>query len=136
MKAAAAMLADHATVREGLLHVLGGGINRVIRDPLPAPLEAMLALLLQPDSLDDLLKTHDLEVTIKHAGTAKGAPVAKAVMTLSSAGPPSGLLGPIAVVVPLQLVPITETGIHNITVSLDGEQVAAIEFEIVKAADQ
>jgi hypothetical protein len=136
MKAAAAMLADHATVREGLLHVLGGGINRVIRDPLPAPLEAMLALLLQPDSVDDLLKTHNLEVTVKHAGTATSTPVAKAVMTLSTTGSPSGLIGPIPVVVPLQLVPITETGIHRITVNVDGEQVAAVEFEIVKAADQ
>ena len=135
MKATAVMLADHATVREGLLHVLGGGISRVIRDPLPAPLGAMLALMLQPDDPDDLLRTHDLEVTIKHATAEGEGSVAKAVMTLRSAISAPGPLSPVAVVVPLQLVPITETGIHRVTVNLDGEQAASIEFEVVKAAD-
>jgi hypothetical protein len=135
MKATAVMLADHATVREGLLHILGGGINRVVRDPLPAALGAMLALMLQPENVDDLLTTHNLEVTIKHAGTEGEGSVAKAVMTLRSTASAPGPLPPVAVVVPLQFVPVTETGTHKITVSLDGEQAASIEFEVVKAAE-
>jgi uncharacterized protein DUF6941 len=135
MKVTAVMLADHATVREGLLHVLGGGITRVTRDPLPAPLGAMLALMLQPDNIDDLLNTHNLEVSIKYTGTEGDGSVAKAVMTLSGAGPAPGPLPPVAVVVPLQFVPVSKTGTHNVTVSLDGKQAAAIEFEVVKAAD-
>lgn len=135
MKVTAAMLSDHATVREGLLHVLGGGINQLIRDPLPAPLGAMLALMLQPDSLDDLLETHNLEVTIKHSRAEGDDQVAKAVMTLRNSAPAPGALTPVAVVVPLQGVPITQTGTHDITVSLDGEQCATIEFIVVKAAD-
>jgi hypothetical protein len=135
MKPTAVMLADHATVREGLLHVLGGGINQLFRDPLPAPLGAMLALMLQPDSLDDLLETHNLEVTIKHVGGEGVDQVAKAVMTLRSAGAGPGPLVSVPVVVPFQNVPITQTGTHQITVSLDGEQVAVIEFAIAKAAD-
>lgn len=127
------MLADHATVREGLLHVLGGGINRVIRDPLPAPLGAMLALMLQPDDPDDLLRTHDLEVTIRHAESE--SLVAKAVMTLHGATSAPGPLSPVSVAVPLQVVPVAETGIHRVTVSLDGEQAASIELEVVKAAE-
>jgi hypothetical protein len=135
MKVTAVMLADHATVREGLLHVLGGGINRVVRDPLPAPLEAMLAMLLQPDSIDDLQETHNLEVTIEHAGTGGKGPVAKAIITLQNATPVPGTLPPVAIVVPLQGVPIRETGAHNIKVVLDGAEVATVEFEVVKAAD-
>jgi hypothetical protein len=135
MRVTAAMLADHATVRDGLLHVLGGGINQLFRDPLPAPLGAMLALMLQPESLDDLLETHDLEVTIKHVEGEDVGQVAKAVMTLRSAGPAAGPLGLVPVVVPFQNVPVTQTGTHQITVSLDGEQVAVIEFVVVKAAD-
>lgn len=135
MKATAVMLADHATIREGLLHVLGGGINQLFRDPLPAPLGVMLALMLQPDSIDDLLETHDLEVTIKHVGGEEVDQVAKAVMTLRSAGPVPGPPALIPVVVPFQNVPITQTGTHRITVSLDGEQAAAIEFLVLKAVD-
>ena len=135
MRVTAVMLSDHATVREGLLHVLGGGINRLIRDPLPAPLSAMLALMLEPDSLDDQLETHNLEVTIKHARAEGDDQVAKAVMTLRGAAPAPGPLPSLPVVVPLQNVPITQSGTHSITVRLDDEPVAVIEFEVGKAAD-
>jgi hypothetical protein len=136
MKATAVILADHATVREGLLHVLGGGITRVIRDPLPAPLGVMLALMLQPDSHEDLQKPHDVEVTIRNEGTQVGTPVAKAVMTLRIGAPGPGPLPPVVLAVPLQSVPITATGVHRITVSLDGEQAGVVEFEVMKAPDQ
>lgn len=135
MKATAVILADHATVREGLLHVLGGGITRIIRDPLPGPLGVMLALMLQPDDLEDLLKSHDIEVAIKYAGPGDEELVAKAVMTLRTGAPGVGPLPPVAVAVPLQAVPINKTGKHHLTVSLDGEQAAVIEFEVVKAPD-
>jgi len=95
----------------------------------------MLALLLQPDDPDDLLKTHNLEVTIRRTAAEGEGFVAKAVMTLRGAASAPGPLSPVAVAVPLQLVPITETGIHRVTVSLDGEQAASIEFEVVKASD-
>jgi hypothetical protein len=135
MKATAVILADHVTVREGLLHVLGGGITRVIRDPLPGPLGVMLALMLQPDDFEDLLKPHDIEVVIKHAGTDGEDSVAKAVMTLRTGAPASGPLPSVAVAVPLQAVPVSKAGTHHVTVSLDGEQAAVIEFEVVKASD-
>lgn len=41
-----AFLCDAATVRENLLHVLGGGITRVWRPSFPAPLGAQLAVML------------------------------------------------------------------------------------------
>ncbi|MGE0488774.1 MAG: hypothetical protein AB7S38_06135 [Vulcanimicrobiota bacterium] len=42
-----AMLCDYATVREGLLHVLGGGINRLWREKFPAQMGVTLAILLE-----------------------------------------------------------------------------------------
>jgi len=38
------------TVREGLLHVLGGGITRLIRGPYPAPLLVDLAAWIEDDT--------------------------------------------------------------------------------------
>jgi hypothetical protein len=40
----AALLADAASVREGLLHILGGGITRVGRPTFPAPLDCVLVV--------------------------------------------------------------------------------------------
>jgi hypothetical protein len=38
------VLCDAATVREGLLHILGGGITRLWRPTLPAPLALQIAV--------------------------------------------------------------------------------------------
>lgn len=45
MKFVSAILCDAATVREGLLHVLGGGLNYMQRESFPAPLNADVAFL-------------------------------------------------------------------------------------------
>jgi hypothetical protein len=51
----AAIICDAASVREGLLHVLGGGITRVWRQDLPAALGVALAVIvdLSPDVMFD-----------------------------------------------------------------------------------
>ena len=46
MRIDAALLCDAATVREGLLHVLGAGVTRLYRSKLPAPLNVMFAVLI------------------------------------------------------------------------------------------
>lgn len=128
------MLADHATVREGLLHVLGGGITRLFRDPLPAPMGVVVAIMLQPADFADLATQHRLEVIITRASDEGDTAVAKAVMTLDATGPDAGPLPAIPVVVPLQGVPITATGVHKIMIDLDGEAAEVIEFEVLKGA--
>lgn len=44
MRIDTALLCDAVTVREDLLHILGGGITRINRTQFPAPLAAALAL--------------------------------------------------------------------------------------------
>ena len=63
MRIDTALLCDAVTVREGLLHILGGGINRINRPQYPAPLGAALALriLLHRTELD---RQHTLEVVL------------------------------------------------------------------------
>lgn len=63
MRVDTALLCDAVTVREGLLHILGGGINRINRPQYPAPLGAALALriLLHRTELD---RQHSLEVVL------------------------------------------------------------------------
>jgi len=59
MRIDTALLCDSVTVREGLLHILGGGITRINRPTFPAPLGAALALrvMVHPTEAN---RTHEL----------------------------------------------------------------------------
>jgi len=60
-----ALLCDAATVREGLLHILGGGVTRLNRPEYPAqlaPLTLALRILVHPSEAD---RTHQLDVRLQ-----------------------------------------------------------------------
>jgi hypothetical protein len=142
VRTTAVLFADAASVREGLLNVLGAGITRLARDPLPGRLDAVLALMLQSDDPEDLQVDHNIEVIITETTADGPTVIAKAVMQLSST-PSSGdpgdmtdLLPTVPLVVPLQNVSIPRTGIYRITTSLDGQEGTAYAFEVVKAPAQ
>lgn len=138
MKTTAVLFADAASVRENLLNVLGAGITRLVRDPLPARLDAVLALMLQPDDVDDLMATHNLEVTITEITPESPVVVAKAVIEISGLpdSAPAVPLPAVPLVVPLQAAPIPRIGFYRITASLDGQDGIGYEFEVVKAPDR
>lgn len=69
MEIAAALLCDAATVREGLLHVLGGGITRIWRPVLPAPLGVVLATVIDIDP-SEVGPPHEIHVTV-HDSTGR-----------------------------------------------------------------
>jgi hypothetical protein len=66
MRIDCALLCDAATVREGLLHVLGGGVTRVTRQGYPAPLGLTVALriLVHPTEAG---RQHKLDVRLQGA---------------------------------------------------------------------
>jgi hypothetical protein len=59
-----ALLCDAATVREGLLHVLGGGVTRAGRAQYPSPLGLTLALriLVHPTEAE---RPHNLDIRLQ-----------------------------------------------------------------------
>jgi hypothetical protein len=67
------MLCDAATVREGLLHILGGGITQTVRPEFPSPLGISLALRVlahptetaHPHKLEVILQDEDGERIVK-----------------------------------------------------------------------
>jgi hypothetical protein len=139
VKVTALLLADHASVREGLLHVLGAGITRIARDPLPARLDVALALMFQADDEADLAATHNLEVVITESSPGSpGQQIAKVIAEMGVLPGVALIPGPnlqIPVVVPIQPVPVPRTGSYEIAISLDGEPVGSYWFEIVKGGD-
>lgn len=128
-----AILSDAATVREGLLHVLGGAITRIFRPLLPAPLGVTLALVIRMDQeVAALGLPHELSVTIRND---------EGVVNQGMAGfqptelpprlePGEKLLIPI-VIPQLQAVATTRYGRHSLEVSLDNGQPTTMEFWVL-----
>lgn len=63
MRVDCALLCDAATVREGLLHILGGGVTRLSRPEYPSPFGVSLALRIMVHSTE-IGKEHALEVLL------------------------------------------------------------------------
>jgi hypothetical protein len=66
MRIDCALLCDAVTIREGLLHILGGGITRLARPEFPAPLNVALAvrIMVHPTECD---RDHTLQVRLVDA---------------------------------------------------------------------
>ncbi len=63
MDISTALLADFAQVREGMLFVASGGVNRSWRPEYPAPLNLALALVIEFDQIESR-NSHDLQVLL------------------------------------------------------------------------
>ncbi len=72
MKLDVALLCDAATVREGLLHVLGGGVTKLSRPDYPAPLGVQLAVRVTGE-WSEASGTHKLEVALVDADSEQVA---------------------------------------------------------------
>jgi hypothetical protein len=63
MDVTTALLADFAQVREGLLFVSSGGVTRLFKDQLPAPLGVFLAIVLELDRIE-AERVHEIQVVV------------------------------------------------------------------------
>lgn len=57
------LLCDAASVREGLLHVLGGGITRLWRPELPSQMAIQVAVIVSVE-IEDFGRPHDISIQI------------------------------------------------------------------------
>ena len=128
MQVAAAILCDHASVREGLLIVVGGGITRLGRNTFPAPLNLGLALLLELHQVE-LARPHELEVLIQDqdggevARIRGGFNVGEADLHLGES-----LLVPMAF--DLRGVGISGPGPYAVEISVDGTHHRSLAFRV------
>jgi hypothetical protein len=132
MRIDCALLCDAASVREGLLHILGGGIARAARPTFPAPLGMMLALriLAHPTEADH---PHGLKVVVNGA---VGQQIAAAEMTmgqiaqevLAQLTPGEEISVPIALNLTQVFVP--SIGTYSVEVLIDGLHQASLPFNV------
>lgn len=129
MEIVSGLLCDAASVREGLLHVLGAGITRLWRPVTPAPLNVTLATVARMDE-GDLDRPHEINFDIR----ATDGLVAHGVGALQTARP-NRLEEGERVIVPfvndLRNASTPFMGRHTISLSADGVFAFEIEFWVL-----
>jgi hypothetical protein len=134
---AESLLCDAATVREGLLHVLGGGINKLTRPAFPARMSLDLALLLTFDEPRAVEGEHLLSVVVRTADSREVGRVEIGFAAREAeALPPDERDRPAVapLVVPLRDVPLPQPGDYTVVVQLDGHELTHNDF-LAKNAD-
>lgn len=126
---AAAFLCDYASVREGLLHILGGGITRVWRDEFPAPLGVGLAVVFELHRME-LGRPHEVQIEIRDADGGSLAEIrggfgADATPAMQ---PHEKALVPFTI--GLHGLAVQKHGDYEATIAVDGQFKRAIQFSV------
>ncbi|NGO09310.1 hypothetical protein G5C60_17305 [Streptomyces sp. HC44] len=138
MKLSMGILCDRATVREGLLHILGAGVTKTSLT-LPTAPDLDLAIMLSSETWSEFAGTHSITVIVRHEdGTETGklqlgweAPDLGQQTDSSGAGEP---MAQVPIVVPLRSIPLTEEGAHFVDLLVDGVNLTTVSFLVTKAA--
>lgn len=135
MRVDCALLCDSVTVREGLLHVLGGGITRLGRPEFPAPLMGALALrvMVHPTESD---RPHQLEARLQAEDGATIARVDIGFELNPSGSERPGEELPVAFALPLHGVAIPHVGAYSFELLIDGVHQASIPFFVEVPGDE
>lgn len=135
MKIGVAALCDRATVREGLLHMLGGGVTQVALPFMPAALDLDLALLVTADDYREFIGSHKIGVTLLRSSDS--LVIAQAEMSFE--GPdvelPEDTPSPsIPLSVPLRGVAVPTHAMYQVSVTVDGKEHTVLPL-LVKMPD-
>lgn len=137
MEIDAALLCDAATIREGLLHLLGGPITRVWRPKLPAPLGIAFAAILSMTP-EELALPHEVAIMIRneeHVIARVMGAVQGGAGPLANIEPGEMLLAPTAVA--LHDMGTDRYGRHTLSVSIDhGAAERDIHFWVLHPQEQ
>jgi hypothetical protein len=127
VKVTTGILCDFASVREGLLFVVGGGITRIRRVQYPAPLGCSVALLVELHQME-LARPHELELRVVGPD---GEDVGGIKAGFQASGPADLDIGenlPIPVVVDLRGASLDKPGRYNVEASIDGSHQLTLSF--------
>jgi hypothetical protein len=126
-----ALLCDAVTVRDGLLHILGGGITTTGHPAYPAPLGMMLALriLIHPTEVD---RPHQLQIQLQDADGQRIASIDAqfGVSDPSLLAPGEEASVPLPIGLPPQ-VGLPAVGRYSFEILIDGTHQASVPFSAV-----
>lgn len=130
MRISTALLCDAATVREGLLHVLGGGVTLLGRTQFPAPMLVQLAILIHQHPTE-LAHDHVLDVIVQQADGERVAEASVAWGPVVEAGRPTREVAQ-PLVLPLETLGLPAAGSYSIELLIDGIHQTSIPFDAVE----
>ncbi|MEJ7891161.1 MAG: hypothetical protein WKF94_00785 [Solirubrobacteraceae bacterium] len=129
MRIDCALLCDAATVREGLLHVLGGGVTRVNRPGFPAPIAPLtlaVRILVHPTETD---RAHHLDIRLQDAdgGELAKIEVQFGVNDPGNVDPGEEVSVPMPLIMPEPLI-LPHAGRYSFELLIDGSHQLAVPF--------
>ncbi|MHB2016590.1 MAG: DUF6941 family protein [Candidatus Xenobia bacterium] len=124
-----AVLCDVATVREGLLHVLGAGITRTQHESFPSQVELTLALWITANA-----KESGANRNLKVSVVGPGDNVFSNLEATVSFGDPSALKDGELFCLPVAMrlaSPIPKAGLYKVDIEVDGKMVRSLPMVAV-----
>lgn len=129
MQIVAAMLCDYANVREGLLTVVSGGITRLWRPDLPAPLNLSVALLVSLESTE-LGEDHNLQVILQDEDGERLAEANARFRSNPPTLPEPGDRPNLPFAIDLRPGRVPRYGLYSVEIAIDGEAHRALPFRV------
>ena len=128
MQLSAAVLCDFASVREGLLMIIGGGVTNLWRDELPAPMGCSVALLLALHPME-FGRPHEIEVLVQDEDGRQIAHVQGGFTAGTDDVTPGDHLN-VPLALDLRNVVIDNYGRFAVNIGIDGTHQAAVTFRV------
>lgn len=128
----AALLCDAATVRENVVHILGGGLTQLSRPDYPAPLGADVALVLYVDGTPGTEVQHKVRGACfldGHEGNVFEFEIDLVTQLIDGLGAQS-----VSIVIPASGFGVPSVGRYEIRLTVDDLPLGAIPFSVVRSA--
>ena len=128
MRVTMAALADAATVRDGLLHILGAGVTVLVRPEFPSPAGVVLPIMMEEPAAEIGRSDHSLVIGVRHPD-GELQHFGRMHMTVRDDAPTVSDLPALAVeVVPIDQYVLPEPGLYAIEVVLDDNDPVVVHF--------
>lgn len=129
MDVTAALLCDFAQVRDRVLFVVAGGVTRLWRQEVPAPMNVFLAIVIEQEPVE-LNRIHRLRVLVLDQDGAQLASVDGDFQVDASALEPGDTVT-VPAAVDLRAVGLPGYGPYDVRVFVDGEHHRTLRFRVV-----
>jgi hypothetical protein len=125
-----AILCDAVTVRERLMHLLGGGVTKMMPTAYPAPFAADLALLIAAP-VNEVGGQHALVVELALRG-GEAFFTATLAFGVNPSDSPDDTIS-LSIAIPLKRATISGPGVYEVSIFVDGTKFRTLRVEATEA---
>jgi len=127
-----AILCDYAQVRNGLLYVVAGGVNQLVRTSFPAPMNVALAVVIEMDGferqVEHRIAVHIVDPDGKQLATGQG------LMRPRAPSQPIAARSQLPHVFDLRAVKVPGPGAFDVKVYVDDAHQVDVGFQVIQPA--